>query len=98
MVAKSAKAVACCQVKASDYFFKVEHSKDMEQDVVWLVEKAFYKKYKHLDDQERDVHGLLPKEFLNAMEACWEVPQNMSLDDARSLLISLGFTENNGIT
>lgn len=65
---------------------------------VYVVKKKFWKKNGYVDDictAEEENKGtlILPPHFHECMEACYECPKNMSIEDVKKILVQWGFTE-----
>lgn len=82
---------------AQKYYFKAMFDKDMNSKVIWLTKKKFFKENGCLDDCGRGP-SCWPSKYPNAMEACFDIPADMTLTEVRAHLRKLGYTEKRDLT
>ena len=79
------------EVNNGQYYFDVYYDEGMDMNAMCLSKKKFFDKEKHLDDQERGQGCKIPKGFANAMEAMWEIPEKMTIEEAKKVMLDAGF-------
>lgn len=80
------------------WLFEIDEDPEWEDDIirVWFVEEEFFLKYRHFDDSyysDHEVEKLLPFKHKGCLESCFEVKEDLTVEEVINLLIKKGFTK-----